>query len=209
MDADQTLSAIADEVRVCKRCPLHLTRTKAVPGEGPSGARVMIIGEGPGSNEDREGRPFVGAAGSNLNDLLRFAGLTRESVFITNIVKCRPPGNRRPTTLESDTCHPYLRRQVEAIDPTFIVLLGDTALKHFFPDGTLASLHGRAVVPRSEDLLPHLPPSVNAVQSNSEAGDGARLRRAGQATFRSWLSVLPGSRSPWTRPGHRCRGRWR
>ncbi|MDA4122623.1 MAG: uracil-DNA glycosylase [Thaumarchaeota archaeon] len=159
MSADETLSAIAREVGVCTKCPLHLTRTKAVPGEGPSGARVMIVGEGPGSNEDREGRPFVGAAGSNLDELLRFAGLARDSVFITNIVKCRPPGNRRPTTLESDTCHSYLRRQIEAIDPAFIVLLGDTALKHFFPDGTLASLHGRAVVRAPRTFFPTYHPA--------------------------------------------------
>ncbi len=119
----------------------------------------MIIGEGPGSNEDREGGLSSAQQARTSRTSCASAGLTRESVFITNIVKCRPPGNRRPTTLESDTCHPYLRSQVEAIDPTFIVLLGDTALKHFFPDGTLASLHGRAVVRAPRTFFPTYHPA--------------------------------------------------
>ncbi len=137
------LDAVAREVRICHRCPLSRSRTNAVPGEGPSSARVMVVGEGPGANEDAQGRPFVGAAGQNLEGLLARAGLTRNDVFITNTVKCRPPGNRRPRREELDACHPYLRRQIEIIKPSVVVLLGDTALKEFFPDSSLPTLHGK------------------------------------------------------------------
>jgi uracil-DNA glycosylase len=137
------LEQIAAEVRVCALCPLHESRTNAVPGEGPAGARVVIVGEAPGANEDQQGRPFVGAAGKNLEKMLEKAGLSRTDVFITNTVKCRPPSNRRPKRDELDSCHPYLRRQLEAIRPTLVVLLGDAALKEFFPTGALSSMHGK------------------------------------------------------------------
>ncbi len=140
---DDSLLLIADEVRVCTKCPLSLTRTNAVPGEGPRDARIVIIGEGPGRNEDLRGRPFVGAAGAQLDGLLREAGLAREHVYITNVVKCRPPENRRPTGAEADACQPYLERQLEQLRPKVVVLLGDSALKRFLPDESLGSAHGR------------------------------------------------------------------
>ncbi len=143
MPSAEGLEGIAAEVRVCVLCPLSKTRKNAVPGEGPSDAPVMVVGEAPGANEDQQGRPFVGSAGRNLEDLLSRAGLARSNVFITNVVKCRPPGNRRPLKGEMDACHPYLRRQLETIKPKFVVLLGDAALKEFFPDSSLASLHGK------------------------------------------------------------------
>ena len=111
------LEAIAAEVRVCTRCRLHETRTNAVPGEGDPSTEVLFVGEGPGMNEDREGRPFVGRAGGLLVNLLGHIGWTREDVFITNIVKCRPPGNRDPEPDEIAACAPYLQRQLEALDP--------------------------------------------------------------------------------------------
>jgi uracil-DNA glycosylase family 4 len=138
-----SLSAVAAEVSVCTRCPLSLSRTKAVPGEGPSDARVVIIGEGPGRSEDVEGRPFVGAAGRELERLLKNAGLRREDVFITNVVKCRPPDNRRPTSDEADACDPYLQRQLDLIRPKVVVLLGDSALKRFLPGESLGKAHGK------------------------------------------------------------------
>jgi uracil-DNA glycosylase len=144
MSPEEELEKIASEIRECVKCPLHESRKNAVPGEGPEGATVVFIGEGPGANEDEQGRPFVGSAGHNLDSLLSRAGLARKDVFITNVVKCRPPGNRRPLRNELDACHPYLRRQLEIIRPKLVVLLGDAALKEFFPDGTLAVLHGRA-----------------------------------------------------------------
>jgi len=144
MSGETDLIAVASEVRACTRCPLHSTRKNAVPGEGARGG-VMIVGEGPGRNEDEQGLPFVGAAGHNLDGLLAEAGLSRPSVFITNAVKCRPPENRRPMRGELDACHPFLRRQVEAVSPKVVVLLGDTALKEFFPDSTLGRAHGTTI----------------------------------------------------------------
>ncbi len=159
MSAEDGLVAIAREVGACTKCPLYESRTRVVPGEGPSDARVLIIGEGPGYNEDREGRPFVGAAGQNLEGLLALAGLKREGVFITNIVKCRPPGNRRPAKTEADECHPYLRRQIELIDPEVVVLLGDTALKQFFPGSSLGEMHGRPVTRSGRSFFPTYHPA--------------------------------------------------
>src|SRR5215218_7075885 len=111
------LNKVASEVRVCPKCPLAATRTKAVPGEGPHNAEVMLIGEGPGFNEDKQGRPFVGASGQFLNELLAGAGYKREEVFITNVVKCRPPGNRDPHPNEIEACSEYLERQMILINP--------------------------------------------------------------------------------------------
>lgn len=143
--AQGLLDSISEEVRVCRLCPLHKSRKHAVPGEGPPEAAVFIVGEAPGANEDEQGRPFVGAAGKNLDRMLEKAGLTRAEVFITNTVKCRPPSNRRPRRDELDSCHPYLRRQLEALRPRLVVLLGDTALKEFFPSASLPGLHGQVL----------------------------------------------------------------
>jgi DNA polymerase len=159
MSPGEALLSIAREVDACTKCPLHASRTRAVPGDGPADARVMIIGEGPGYNEDREGLPFVGAAGQNLGGLLSVAGLRRESVYITNIVKCRPPGNRRPAKSEADTCYPYLRRQIELVDPEVVVLLGDTALKQFFPGSALGGVHGRPVTRSQRTFFPTYHPA--------------------------------------------------
>jgi len=145
MSPATALDKLASEIRVCVKCPLHASRTNAVPGEGSGSASVMVVGEGPGRNEDEQGRPFVGAAGQNLDGLLSEAGLSRADVFITNTVKCRPPENRRPARGELDSCHPYLRRQIKAISPRFVVLLGDTALREFFPVLSLGGAHGAPI----------------------------------------------------------------
>jgi len=157
---DDSLSLVAEEVRACKKCPLSLTRTSAVPGEGPPDARVVLVGEGPGRNEDLEGRPFVGAAGKQLEAFLRDAGLSRGDVYITNIVKCRPPENRRPTGAEAEACHPYLERQLRLVRPKIIVLLGDTALKRFLPDESLSSAHGRTFKQGGVALFPTYHPAA-------------------------------------------------
>lgn len=154
------LEAIADEVAVCTKCPLHLSRTHAVPGEGPAHASVMLVGEGPGHNEDQQGRPFVGAAGRNLESLLSSANMTRDSIFITNIVKCRPPENLRPSVSEAETCHPYLRRQIDAVGPKIVVLMGDTALKQFFPTSSLGEAHGRALSRGGRTFFPTYHPAA-------------------------------------------------
>lgn len=137
------LEQIASEVRVCPRCELSRTRTHAVPGEGDPAARVMLIGEGPGWHEDREGRPFVGNAGKFLNELLTIAGLSRESVFITNVVKCRPPGNRDPLPDEIAACAPYLDRQIAAINPDVVVTLGRFSMARWFPGERISRIHGQ------------------------------------------------------------------
>ncbi len=141
--ASDSLSQVADEVTSCTLCPLHLSRLHAVPGEGKPDAAVMLIGEAPGRNEDLQGRPFVGAAGKKLESLILEAGLRREDVFITNVVKCRPPENRKPTASESEACKPYLERQMSIISPRVLVLLGDTALKRFLPEESLGRAHGK------------------------------------------------------------------
>jgi DNA polymerase len=136
------LEVIADEVRVCTRCRLHETRTKAVPGEGDPATEVVFVGEGPGMNEDREGRPFVGRAGGLLVNLLGHIGWQREDVFITNIVKCRPPGNRDPEPDEIAACAPYLERQLAALDPSVVVTLGRYSMGRFMPGVRISQAHG-------------------------------------------------------------------
>ena len=138
------LEAIASEVRDCTRCRLHATRTNAVPGEGDPSTEVVFIGEGPGQNEDLEGRPFVGRAGGLLVNLLGHIGWTRQDVFITNIVKCRPPGNRDPEPDEVAACAPYLHRQLETLDPAVIVTLGRHSMGRFMPGARISQAHGTA-----------------------------------------------------------------
>jgi uracil-DNA glycosylase len=136
------LDAIADEVRTCTRCRLHEGRTKAVPGEGDPDTEVVFVGEGPGFNEDREGRPFVGRAGGMLVRLLGSVGWQREDVFITNVVKCRPPDNRDPQPDEIAACAPYLRRQLEVLDPAVVVTLGRYSMGTFMPGARIGQVHG-------------------------------------------------------------------
>ena len=151
---------VSDEVVKCTKCPLSLARTNAVPGDGPPWASVVLIGEGPGRNEDAHGRPFVGAAGKQLDALLELAGLARADVFITNVVKCRPPENRRPTPAEVMACGPYLDRQLWLIGPKVVVLLGDSALKRFLPEESLATAHGRLYRKRGLALFPTYHPAA-------------------------------------------------
>lgn len=126
----KTLEEIAKQVSTCTACPLHSTRTNTVPGEGnPNRPDVMFIGEGPGADEDAQGRPFVGAAGHLLNKMIGAMGYKREEVFIANIVKCRPPGNRVPMPEEMTACLPYLRAQIALIQPKLIVALGKTSVE--------------------------------------------------------------------------------
>ncbi len=136
------LEAIAAEVRGCTKCRLHETRTKAVPGEGDPETEVVFVGEGPGFNEDRSGRPFIGRAGDLLVKLLASIGWRREEVFITNIVKCRPPDNRDPLPDEIASCAPYLQRQLEVLDPAVIVTLGRHSMARFMPGARISQAHG-------------------------------------------------------------------
>jgi uracil-DNA glycosylase len=136
------LERIAAEVSVCPKCPLAKTRIKAVPGEGPADAKVMLIGEGPGYHENQQGRPFVGPSGQFLEELLGVAGLTRGDVFITNVVKCRPPGNRDPQPEEIAACSDYLSRQTAQIRPRVVVTLGRYSLSRFLPGQPISKIHG-------------------------------------------------------------------
>ncbi|MBI4186408.1 MAG: uracil-DNA glycosylase [Chloroflexi bacterium] len=138
------LAELYQEVIVCQRCDLAKQRTRAVPGEGREDAEIMFIGEGPGWHEDQQGRPFVGPAGQFLNELLASVGLKREEVYITNVVKCRPPGNRDPLPSEIQSCREYLERQTRIIRPRVIVTLGRYSMALFFPGKSISKIHGTA-----------------------------------------------------------------
>ncbi|HAV79023.1 MAG TPA: uracil-DNA glycosylase [Anaerolineae bacterium] len=142
MNTEETLAQIAKEVSVCTNCTLHKNRKKAVPGEGPANAEIMFIGEGPGFHENEQGRPFVGAAGKFLDQLLAQAGVTRGDVFITNVVKCRPPENRDPQADELASCDLYLERQIEAMNPSIIVTLGRFSMGKFMKGAKISQVHG-------------------------------------------------------------------
>ena len=133
-------------IRACTSCPLHATRTQAVPGYGPVTARIMAVGEAPGETEDREGKPFVGSAGQLLTRLLEEVGLDRRDIYITNTLKCRPPGNRDPEQSEVDACSHFLDEQIAMLQPDVILVLGRHALGRLLPGaGTITRLHGQRV----------------------------------------------------------------
>lgn len=144
MTTPDSLAQVAKEVRACAKCPLAQGRKNAVPGEGPANADMMLIGEGPGFHEDQQGRPFVGPSGQFLTELLASAGYKREEVFIANVVKCRPPGNRDPLPEEIQACGEYLDRQIELINPKVIVTLGRFSMAKWFPGEKISAIHGRA-----------------------------------------------------------------
>ncbi len=137
------LTVLYQEIQTCQQCILAQGRTHPVPGEGPETAEIMFIGEGPGFHEDRQGRPFVGAAGKYLEELLAMIHLAREQVYITNVVKCRPPGNRDPQPEEIAACRPYLDRQIELIHPRLIVTLGRFSMQRYFPGASISRIHGQ------------------------------------------------------------------
>ena len=143
-ESTDSLQQIAKEVSSCEKCKLHATRKKAVPGEGPSNAKIMFVGEGPGFHENEQGRPFVGAAGKFLEELLASIGMKRSDVFIANVVKCRPPQNRDPESDELKACNDYLERQIALINPKVIVTLGRYSMEKFFPGAKISNIHGQA-----------------------------------------------------------------
>ncbi len=145
MNPEEELKQVAKEVSVCIKCALHYSRKLAVPGEGPANAEIMFIGEGPGFHENEQGRPFVGAAGKFLDELLAKIHMKRSDVFIANVVKCRPPGNRDPLPEELASCSDYLERQIQAINPNVIVTLGRYSMAHFLPNAKISEIHGQAM----------------------------------------------------------------
>ena len=144
MSDEQKLERLAKKIKVCTKCELHRSRKEAVPGEGPTHAEIMFIGEAPGARENEQGRPFVGASGRFLDQLLEQAGVTRADVWITNVVKCRPPGNRDPLPDEIETCTShYLQHQIEILNPRIIVTLGRHSMGLFFQGAKITQIHGQ------------------------------------------------------------------
>lgn len=160
MSAANELAQIATEVNACTLCKLHQGATKGVPGEGPPDAKIMFIGEAPGFNEDRQGRPFVGAAGQFLEELLGLAGLRRADVFIANVVKHRPPNNRDPEPDEMLACSAFLDRQIAVINPPVIVTLGRYSMARWFPGEKIMRIHGQARWIDERLIVPMLHPAA-------------------------------------------------
>ena len=160
------LQQLGNEIKVCPLCDLAKTRTNAVPGEGSQTAEVLFIGEAPGMTEDQEGRPFIGQAGKLLTQLIESAGLKRNEVFITNIVKCRPPNNRDPEAKEIAACAPYLHRQIALIKPKVVVTLGRFSMNMFFPGASISKIHGMARQIGSVHYLPMYHPAAALHQGN-------------------------------------------
>lgn len=144
MSDTNRLSTIREEILHCQKCPLAKGRKNAVPGEGPSSVDIMFIGEGPGYHENQQGKPFVGQAGMFLDELLASADLKREDVFITNVVKCRPPENRDPMPEELTACAHYLDEQIALLDPKVIVTLGRFSMAKFIENGRISQIHGKS-----------------------------------------------------------------
>jgi len=157
---DRDAAAIERQVRECRLCPLHKLRTHAVPGEGNWEAELMFIGEAPGRDEDEQGRPFVGRAGQLLRKIVAAMTFREDEVYITNVVKCRPPENRVPHRDEAETCFPYLVRQIELIRPKVIVTLGKTPTEHFVPGRAgMGELRGRFGDYQGIPVMPTFHPS--------------------------------------------------
>ena len=144
MDAQISLAEIAGMIKKCEKCDLAVSRKNTVPGAGPEDSEIMLIGEGPGFHENEQGLPFVGAAGNFLTQLLNDSGVPRKTVFITNVVKCRPPGNRDPREEELKACSEYLEKQIETIDPLIIVTLGRFSMARYFENARISNIHGKA-----------------------------------------------------------------
>ncbi|MBT4944348.1 MAG: uracil-DNA glycosylase [Chloroflexi bacterium] len=155
-----SIDALANAVRSCTACGLHSTRTNSVPGSGSSKAEIFIIGEGPGFNEDQQGLPFVGRSGKLLDELLTAIPMTREEVFITNVVKCRPPDNRDPLPDEVAACRTYLEHQMELLDPKVVVTLGRVSMLRFHPKGKISQDHGKILEWGGRILFPLYHPAA-------------------------------------------------
>lgn len=158
--AEATLAQIAREVSVCQRCMLHHSRKLAVPGEGPANSEIMFIGEGPGFHENEQGRPFVGAAGKYLEELLAKINIHRSQVFIGNVVKCRPPNNRDPLPDELAACNDYLERQIQVINPKIIVTLGRYSMARFLPNAKISDVHGQSYRIKGRLVVPMFHPAA-------------------------------------------------
>jgi DNA polymerase len=169
VEVADVLKTVADQIAKCEKCPLHHSRKNAVPGEGPPNSEILLIGEGPGFYENEQGRPFVGASGKFLTELLAKAGLDRSTVFITNVVKCRPPGNRDPLPEELEACSVYLDKQIEAINPKIIVTLGRFSMARYFTNARISAIHGKAKWFKERLIVPMFHPAAALHQPSLRA----------------------------------------
>lgn len=179
-----SLGDVAAAVNTCQDCPLCRGRTRAVPGHGNASARFMLIGEAPGYHEDLQGLPFVGQAGQLLNELLQSIGLKRGDVYITNVVKCRPPQNRDPLTEEMEACAKYLERQIDLINPEIIVTLGRYSMARFLPGDRIAKVHGAERKVNGRTVVPMYHPAAALHQPalrDTLFQDFGRILKAGEA----------------------------
>lgn len=195
---DDSLERVAAEVRVCPKCDLCRSRTNAVPGDGPDHPEILFIGEAPGLQEDRQGRPFVGPAGQFLDELLAKINLRRADCFIANVVKCRPPDNRKPTNGEIVACAPYLTRQIALLQPLLIVTLGNYSMAKFLPGESISRIHGRLRNINGQLVLPLYHPAAalhRAELRNTLFQDFAQIPLA-LAAARAHSSDLPPMESP-------------
>jgi len=156
------LEKLNQEIKNCKKCPLWKLRKNAVPGEGPANAKIFICGQAPGVEEDKIGRPFIGKAGKFLNELLKSASIEREKVFITSPLKClpQPPINRKPKKEEIEACLPYLKKQIEIINPKYFILLGEIAFSVFFPREKLSNFRGKWIEKEGKFYFPTYHPAA-------------------------------------------------
>lgn len=183
--AEDTLEQVAADVQRCTKCRLHETRTRGVPGEGNPHADVLFIGEGPGFNEDQQGRPFVGAAGRLLDEMIQHIGLNRGDVFITNVVRSRPPGNRDPLPDEIAACDEYTQRQLQLLQPKIIVTLGRFSMARFFgPAARITQIHGTTTTWQGITCIAMFHPAA-VLRSQSPA-----MRRSYEEDFRKILPFL-------------------
>lgn len=176
------LQRLYDRIVACTECDLCKGRTRAVPGEGPENAEIMFVGEGPGLQEDQQGRPFIGPAGRLLERLLASIRLTRQEVYIANVVKCRPPGNRDPVPAEIGACRKYLEQQIELIEPKLIVTLGRHSLAWFLPSEKIGRVHGQVKNWKGLQLMPLYHPAA--------ALHAASMRQVIQEDFKKLLPAL-------------------
>jgi len=160
MTPEEILAQVAQDINQCTKCDLQYSRKNGVPGEGPAIANIMFIGEGPGFHENEQGRPFVGAAGRFLDELLDQIGTKREEVFISNVVKCRPPGNRDPLPEELNACRGYMERQIQVINPKVIVTLGRYSMIAFVPQGIISQIHGQSMQVHGRLVIPMYHPAA-------------------------------------------------
>lgn len=184
---EERAAELYDVIRSCTMCALAETRTQAVPGEGPLSAEVLCIGEAPGMNEDKQGRPFVGAAGKFLDELLGAGGLQRDEVYICNVLKCRPPGNRDPMPGEIEACAEYLDLQMDMVDPLVIVTLGRFSMSRWFPQQAISRIHGSVREFDGRLVVPMYHPAAALHQQN--------LRDVLLSDFRQLPAILERARA--------------